>query len=149
KGKAASCKPLIFAYQAAFSGVAGSGTIDGQAAAWKTAPPDAALPDLLSHYESQGFPLEGVTLANAPGVHAGMYKTPTLIVADLKIDSATGSGLLLSNVTGGAVENVWIRVPGQALRLQASILGQTNGIHIDGLHIFGGLGMALGETLYP
>ena len=45
KDKEATCKPFIFAYQAAFSGVAGEGTIDGAGAA----------PELISSYESQGF----------------------------------------------------------------------------------------------
>ncbi len=147
-GKAARCKPLIFAYQAAFSAVMGPGSIDGQADAWRGLPADAVVPDLVSSYESQNFQIQGITLRNAPGVHAAIYKTTTPNVADLKIDSTTGSGLLLSNATGGTVVNVWIRVPGEALDLMPSILGPTVGVHIQGLHIFGGRGMALGDETY-
>jgi hypothetical protein len=66
-GKAARCKPLIFAYQAAFSGIMGPGSIDGQADAWKGSPAEAVLPDLVSSYESQNFQIQGITLRNAPG----------------------------------------------------------------------------------
>jgi pectin methylesterase-like acyl-CoA thioesterase len=148
KGKAASCKPFVFSYQAAFSGVSGLGTIDGTAEAWKNVPPGAVVPDLVSSYESQNFHIEGVTLRNAPGIHAAIYKTTGLSVSDLKIDSATGSGLLLSNQTGGTVSNLWIRVPGEALDLKASILGPTNGVHLSQLHIFGGRGIAVGDEAY-
>lgn len=148
QGKAASCKPFIFSYQAAFSGVSGPGVIDGSAGAWKDAPRGAAIPDLVSSYESQQFHIEGVTLRNAPGIHAAIYKTTSLIISDLKIDSATGSGILLSNVAGGVVGNSWIRVPGEAVDIKASILGPTTGIHIPVLHIFGGRGIAMGDETY-
>jgi pectin methylesterase-like acyl-CoA thioesterase len=147
-GKAASCKPFLFAYQAAFSGVSGPGAIDGQGDVWKSVPRGAAVPDLVSSYESQGFHIEGVTLRNAAGMHAAIYKTTALEVSDLKIDSAAGDGLLLSNTAGAAIRGLWIRVPGEALALKASILGGTTGIHIHGLHIFGGRGIALGDETY-
>lgn len=147
-GKAAQCKPFLFAYQAAFSGVAGAGAIDGQGDAWRGAPAGAVVPDLVSSYESQGFRIQGVTLRNAAGVHAAIYKTTALEISDLKIDSAAGDGLLLSNTTGAQIDGLWIRVPGEAVALKASILGATAGIHMSGLHIFGGRGMALGDPMY-
>lgn len=147
-GKPAQCKPFLFAYQAAFSGVAGAGTIDGQADAWRGVPAGALVPDLVSSYESQGFRIQGVTLRNAAGVHAAIYKTTALEISDLKIDSAAGDGLLLSNTTGATIADLWIRVPGDAVALKASILGSTAGIHIRGLHIFDGRGMALGDPAY-
>ena len=147
-GQAAQCKPFVFAYQAAFSGVSGAGTIDGQGDAWRGVPEGAVVPALVSSYESQGFRIDGVTLRNAPGVHAAIYKTTALEISGLKIDSATGDGLLLSNTTGAQIAGLWIRVPGEALSLKASILGATTGIHIGGLHIFGGRGMALGDPEY-
>src|SRR5215472_8700595 len=54
KDKEATCKPFLFAYQAAFSGVAGEGTIEGSGDA----------PELVSSYESQGFSFSGVNLRN-------------------------------------------------------------------------------------
>ncbi|HEV2446644.1 MAG TPA: pectinesterase family protein [Candidatus Sulfopaludibacter sp.] len=147
-GKAASCKPFIFSYQAAFSGVSGPGTIDGQADAWKNAPRGAAIPDLVSSYESQNFHIEGVTLRNAAGVHAAIYKTTSLSVSDVKVDSDTGDGLLLSNTTGGVVADVWIRVPGDAIALKASMLGPTNGIYFPFPHVFGGRGISVGDETY-
>lgn len=147
-GQAAQCKPFVYAYQAAFSGVAGAGTIDGQGDAWREVPAGAVVPDLVSSYESQGFRIEGVTLRNAAGVHAAIYKTTALEISDLKIDSTTGDGLLLSNTTGAQIGGLWIRVPGEAVSLKASILGATAGVHIRGLHVFGGRGIALGDPTY-
>ena len=149
QGKAASCKPFLFAYQAAFAGVSGSGWIDGQADAWRSAPAGAAIPDLVSSYESQNFHLDGVTLRNAPGIHAAIYKTTNLIVNELKVDSETGSGILLSNVAGGVLDHARIHVPGLALNLKSSILGSTGGIRAAGLQISGGKGVAFGDDLYP
>jgi hypothetical protein len=60
-GQAAQCKPFIFAFQAAFSGVAGAGAIDGPGDTWRGVPEGAVVPDLVSSYESQGFRIEGVT----------------------------------------------------------------------------------------
>src|ERR1700720_574097 len=34
RGNAAACKPFLYSYQAAYSGVAGAGIVDGQGAAW-------------------------------------------------------------------------------------------------------------------
>lgn len=147
-GKAVACKPLIFSYQAAFSGVSGPGSIDGQADAWKAVPRGAAVPDLVAAYESQDFHLEGVTLRNAPGVHAAIYKTTSLIVSDLKIDSETGSGLLLSNVTGAVIADSWIHVPEDGMDVRPSILGPSTGIHIPSLHILGGRGISVGDDRY-
>src|SRR5579871_1843739 len=35
-GKAPNCKPFLYSYQAAYSGVGGTGVIDGQGESWKT-----------------------------------------------------------------------------------------------------------------
>jgi pectin methylesterase-like acyl-CoA thioesterase len=137
KGKEATCKPFVFAYQAAFSGVAGDGTIDGQGAA----------PELVSSYESQGFSLSGVTLRNAKAIAAAIYKTTNFVSADLKIDSPTppeGIGMLLSNVTGAEVEGARIRVAGESIALRSSILGPTTNVRIRGARFFGGLGVVNG-----
>lgn len=147
-GKAASCKPFLFSYQAAFSGIGGQGAIDGQADAWNGVPADAVVPDLVSSYESQNFHLDGVTLRNAVGVHAGIYKTTAFVSSGLKINSKTGSGVILSNPTGASIDDLAIRVPGEALAVRASILGSATGVHIRGLRIDGGKGIALGDETY-
>jgi pectin methylesterase-like acyl-CoA thioesterase len=136
KDKEATCKPFVFAYQAAFSGVAGDGTIDGQGAA----------PELVSSYESQGFLLSGVTLRNAKGMAAAIYKTTNFVTANLKIDSSApeGIGMLLSNTTGAEVESPWIRVAGESIALRSSILGPTTNVRIRGARFFGGRGVVNG-----
>lgn len=129
---AAPCKPFVFSYQAAFSGVSGPGTIDGRGVA----------PELVSSYESQGFHIEGVMLRNASRTAAAIYKTTALVISDLKIDGEKGAGLLLSNTTGAEIAGLWIRAPGEALSMQSSILGPTFGIHLRDLHFFGEHGIA-------
>src|ERR1051326_6727960 len=74
EGKGARYKPLIFAYQAAFSGVRGAGTIDGRGVAR----------ELVTSYESQGFRIEGVTLRNAMEIHAAIYKTTAPVIANVR-----------------------------------------------------------------
>jgi len=158
-GKAASCKPFLYSYQAAYSGVAGAGAIDGQGEAWwdmvrasEKSAKTIAVPDLLSSYESQGFRIAGITLRNAAGVHAAIFKTTGLSVADLKIESpenaAASTGLLLSNAASATVGNLWIRAPGDAIALKASILGPTSNVAIRDAHIFGGRGISIGDETY-
>ena len=158
-GNAAACKPFLYSYQAAYSGVAGAGIVDGQGAAWwdlvraaeKSSQP-IALPDLLSSYESQGFRIAGITLRNAAGIHAAIFKTTGLSVVHLKIESpetsAASTGLLLSNAVGAAVDGLWIRVPGQAIAPKASILGATTNVAIRDAHIFGGRGISIGDDTF-
>jgi pectinesterase len=160
-GKAAVCKPFLFAYQAAFSGVSGGGVIDGlggetltgQNRSWwglvreaERAGTPISVPDLVSSYESQGFALRGITLRNAPGVHAAIFKTTAPEISGVKIesppDSAASAGILLSNATGGSVTGAWVRVPADALALKSSILGPTTDITVRDVHIFGGNGIA-------
>jgi pectin methylesterase-like acyl-CoA thioesterase len=133
KKKEATCKPFIFAYQAAFSGVEGQGVIDGEGVA----------PELVSSYESQGFRLRGVTLRNAKEIAAAIYKTTDFASAGLKIDSHS-TGILLSNATGAKVTTSWIRVTGDSIELQSSILGATSDVTIQDAHFFGGNGVVKG-----
>lgn len=138
-GKAAVHKPFLFAYQAAFSGVSGGGTIDGQGTA----------PELVSSYESQGFQIAGVTLRNAAGIPAAIYKTTGLKVSGIRIYSPSAStGLLLSNAQDASVTGAWIRVPGEAVVLQASILGATSQVAIRDVHVIGGRGIRIGDDTY-
>ena len=127
EGSAPACKPFLFSYQAAYSGVAGTGVIDGQGEEWKI---DAAsAPDLVSSYESTGFRIAGVTLRNAAGIHAAIYKSIGFVLSDVRIespdDSTAGAGLLLSNAVDATVTGAWIRVPSKSIALKASILGPT------------------------
>ncbi|MGA3238051.1 MAG: pectinesterase family protein [Bryobacteraceae bacterium] len=142
RGNAATCKPFLYAYQAAYSGVAGAGAIDGQGVA----------SELVSSYESQGFKIAGVTLRNAAGVHAAIFKTIGLTVSGLKIESpensAASAGLLLSNAVSATVDGLWIRAPGDAIALKASILGATSSVAIRDAHIFGGRGISIGDDMY-
>ncbi len=154
-GKAAVCKPFVFAYQAAFSGVAGPGTIDGQGAPWWNLPRQAralastvAVPDLVSSYESQGFRLDGITLRNAAGMHAAIYKTIGLAVSNLKIASPASAGLLLSNAVDARINGAWIRVAGEAIGVEASILGASAGLSLRDVHVFGGRGIRIGGAAY-
>jgi pectin methylesterase-like acyl-CoA thioesterase len=158
-GNAATCKPFLYSYQAAYSGVAGAGIVDGQGAAWwdlvraaeKSGKP-IAVPDLLSSYESQGFRIAGITLRNAAGIHAAIFKTTGLSVAHLKIESpgtsAPSTGLLLSNAVDAAVDGLWIRVPGHAIALKASILGATTNVAVRDAHVFGGRGISIGDDTF-
>jgi pectinesterase len=132
KDKEATCKPFLFAYQAAFSGVAGEGTIDGAGAA----------PELVSSYESQGFTLSGVTLRNPTGIAAAIYKTTGFTSDLLKIDSLTG--ILLSNAVDAKVTGAWIRADKDSIELQSSILGPTTNVTIRNVVFFGGRGIVKG-----
>lgn len=128
---AAKSKPFIFAYQAAFSGVMGEGVIQGNA------------PELVSSYESQGFRLSGVTLRDTHGIAAAIYKTPGFRSEGLKIDAGP-SGILLSNAVNATVSDAWIRVTGDSIDLQSSILGPTTNVAIRNAHLFGGNGIVKG-----
>ncbi|MGH9529565.1 MAG: glycosyl hydrolase family 28 protein, partial [Terriglobales bacterium] len=147
------CKPFLFAYQAAYSGVVGYGTIDGQGGeplagsrrSWwdlLRRGERVSVPDLVSSYESQGFMLSGVTLRSAAGYPASIFKTIGFIAAGLKIespeDSASIAGLLLSNSPGAEIGNIWIHVPSTAISIQGSILGSTSHVSIHDAHLFGG-----------
>jgi pectin methylesterase-like acyl-CoA thioesterase len=142
RGNAATCKPFLYAYQAAYSGVAGAGAIDGQGVA----------SELVSSYESQGFKIAGVTLRNAAGIYAAIFKTIGLTVSGLEIESpensAASTGLLLSNAVSATVDGLWIRAPGDAIALKASILGATSNVAIRDAHIFGGRGISIGDDTY-
>lgn len=163
-----ACKPFLFSYQAPFSGIDGSGVIDGQGGeplqglngkSWWQLEAEASAnsktissPDLVSSYESQSFFLNGVTLRNAAGAHAAIFKTIGFRSSGVKIDAPQApsniTGLLLSNALAGAVENAWIRVPGESLILKPSILGSTAQTRIRDLHIYGGKGILLGDQQY-
>jgi polygalacturonase len=142
RDSAATCKPLLYAYQAAYSGIAGAGAIDGQGAA----------SELVCSYESQGFHIAGITLRNAAGIHAAIYKTSELSVSGLKIESPENStpstGLLLSNVVGAKIASLWIRVPGDAVVVKASILGPTTNVVVVGANVFGGRGISIGDDTF-
>jgi pectinesterase len=141
-GNAATCKPFLYSYQAAYSGVDGAGVIDGQGVA----------SELVSSYESQGFHIAAITLRNAAGIHAAIYKTSELSVAGLKIESPENStpstGLLLSNVVGAKLISLWIRVPGDAVVVKASILGPTTNVAIGDANVFGGRGISIGDDTF-
>jgi pectin methylesterase-like acyl-CoA thioesterase len=145
-----NCKPFLYSYQAAYSGVKGTGVIDGQVDSWKTGAGSA--PELVSSYESTGFTIAGVTLRNAAGIHAAIYKTNGFSMADVRIESpessASGPGLVLSNALDASVSGVWIRVPSRAIVLKASILGPTSGVKLSDIHIFRGRGISIGDKVY-
>jgi pectinesterase len=143
-GKAPSCKPFLFSYQAAYSGVAGGGTIDGQGSGWR----NPTAPDLVSSYESQGFRIEGVTLRNAAGIPAAIFKTIGLRVSKLRIEGLSEStGLLLSNAVDAEVNDTSIRVLGTALRLTGSILGPTTNVRVNRTSLGGG-GVSIGQDVH-
>ena len=158
-----SCKPFLFAYQAAYSGVIGYGTIDGQRGKalaggrrswWDMVHTNRqiSVPDLVSSYESQGFTLSGVTLKSAAGHHAAIFKTIGFMATDLKIespaDSVSSGGMLLSNSPQADIENLWVQIPSQAISIQGSILGSTSHVSIHDVHIFGGGGVSIGDDTY-
>ena len=166
-GRVPVCKPFIYAYQAVYSGILGGGTIDGQGGRplegsqdswWQLAnrrtesDKKIAVPDLVSSYESQGFRMAGVTLRNAAGVHAAIYKTIGFTASQLQIDSSAAShhstGILLSNSPGAVITDSWIRIPADAIALKASILGPTSRVSIRNVHIFGGRGISIGDDVY-
>ena len=161
-----NCKPFLFSYQAAHSGVLGPGTIDGQGGrAAQIAPSwwqrlDSAqshhahieIPALISSYESQNFIVRGVHLRNAPGTALALYKTIGLTVEDVSIDSANtdaaSPGLLLSNSPDAHITGLSTHIAGAAIDLRASILGGTSRVAISGLHVTGGAGISLGDDVY-
>jgi polygalacturonase len=156
-----SCKPFLFAYEAAYSGVMGGGVIDGQGGTplagsnrswWDLAGQGREVPDLVSSCESQGYRALGVTLLNAAGYHLSLFKTIASTIAGLKIDSPANSaspgGLLLSNSPQADIANTWIRVPSLAISIQASILGPTSHVAMRDVHIFGGEGISIGDDTY-
>ncbi|HEX3878723.1 MAG TPA: pectinesterase family protein [Bryobacteraceae bacterium] len=131
KKKEATCKPFIFAYQAAFSGVMGNGNIQGDA------------PELISSYESQGFTLSGVTLRDSRGTAAAIYKTTGFRSEALTIQSQR-AGMLLSNAVDARVRNSWIRAEGDSIDLQSSVLGPTTNVRLRDIHTIGGGGIVKG-----
>ena len=143
-GKAPNCKPFLFSYQAAYSGVAGGGTIDGQGGGWKGNP---TAPDLVSSYESQGFRIEGVTLRNTAGIHAAIFKTIGLRVSRVRIEGTASTGMLLSNAVDAEVNDSWIRVEGTALLLTGSILGPTANVRVNRTSLGGG-GVSIGQDVH-
>jgi pectinesterase len=133
------CKPFIYAYQAAFSGV--TGAIDGGGVARV----------LISSYESQGFHVFKASLRNAADIHLAIFKTTGLRVEDVDIDShSPGSqGILLSNTVDAKILGVnLIRVPKEAISLKASILGGTANVAFERTDIEGGLGISIGDDIY-
>jgi polygalacturonase len=161
-----ACKPFLFSYQAAYSGVLGSGVIDGQggrapqgASSWweriESAQSHRApikVPALISSYESQNFIVRGVHLRNAPGAALAPYKTIGLTLEDVSIDSAgkdaASPGLLLSNSPGAHITGLSTHIPGAAIDLRASILGGTSRVTITNLRVTGGTGLSLGDDIY-
>jgi polygalacturonase len=161
------CKPFLFAYQAAYSGVMGPGTIDGQGSApldgvgqswWnlqaqaKDSRRNVSTPDLVSAYESQGFRVRGLTLRNAAGVHVAIYKTIGFQASDTEI-MASGTapelnGILLSNTPDASLSNMKLHVPGFAIDIRASILGETSHVDIANLQVTGGQGILLGDDVF-
>ena len=141
-GEPARCKPFIYSYQGAFSGIGGEGIIDGQGVAR----------ELVSSYESQGFHVDSVTLRNAGDVDLAIYKTTGLRVNGVRIDSGekatTSTGMLLSNAVDARISDARILAPGVALALKASILGGTSGVTVEHLTIRADTGIAIGDDVY-
>jgi len=122
---------FIYSYQAAYSGVAGGGVIDGE----------GSPAELMCSYESTGFRINGISLRNGSGIHAAIYKTIGLQMMDFHIESNAGSGVLLSNAVDPVVRSGTIRVPGDEIALKNSILGPTTGVKIGGVTFEGGRGI--------
>ncbi len=134
-GKTPACKPFLFSYQAAYSGLAGPGILDGQ-----------NCPVLVADYESQGFHISHITLRNAACALASIEKTIDLSIDAVNLESpanGAAAGIILSNVVNGAIQDAWIHVPGPAIAVQPNILGPTQHIRITRLQFFGGPGLAL------
>lgn len=153
----AGCKPFLFAYQAAYSGIAGPGTIDGQGQQWRQLAAKAAeedksisLPALVSSYESQNFSVRGLTLKEAAGDSLALYKTIGFTAEGTQIQTASGDGqgVLLSNSPGAKLSGLSISIPGVAIDLRASILGGTKRVVVDHARIAGGKGISLGDNVY-
>ncbi len=160
------CKPFLFSYQAAYSGVLGPGAIDGQggrapqaSSSWWERLEYAAshhahieVPALISSYESQNFIVRGIHLRNAPGASLAIYKTIGLTLENVSIDApaanAASPGLLLSNSPGAHVSGLSTHIAGAAIDLRASILGATSHVVITNLHVTGGTGLSLGDDVY-
>ena len=142
--KEAVCKPFLFAYQAARSGVLGEGTIDGQG--WSGGSQSA--PDLLASYESEEFAVRGVTLRNAAAAHLGLYKTPSVHANSVQIEGGKGTGVLLSNTQNADLSGFSIHTGGAAVDLRASILGATSQVKIHNFRIAAGTGIHLGDSVY-
>ena len=151
------CKPFLFAYQAAYSGVAGLGTVDGRGQRWwpllakaKELNKSVSLPALISSYESQNFSVRGLTLRNSAGTSLAFYKTIGSSAAGTRIEASSGNvrGILLSNSPDAKLSGLNISVPGPAIDLRASILGGTKRVSIDHVRIAGGTGISLGDDVY-
>lgn len=167
KTESVQCKPFVFSYQAPFSAVMGTGTIDGQGGTEVTLSETSwwdrqhkarkshqilSAPDLVSDYESQGFQLIGVRIRNAPAASLAIFKTigfaASNVVIDSPTDSEAGAGIVLSNAVGASIDGAWIRTPAEAISLQASILGASTHARLHDVHIYGGQGISIGNAHY-
>lgn len=151
------CKPFLFAYQAAYSGVAGQGTIDGGGQQWwplltkaQQQGKQVSLPALVSSYESQSFSVRGLTLINSAGTSLALYKTIGFTGEGTRIQADAGAvcGVLLSNSPDAHLSALDIAVPRAAIDLRASILGGTKRVSIGHVRISGGTGISLGDNTY-
>lgn len=132
--EAPSCKPFIFSYQSPYSGVDGSGTIDGQGCAV-----------LVADYESQGFHIDHVTLTNASHDLAAIYKTIDLWISGARFSSAP-TGIVLSNAANAQIADSRIAVSGAAIATERSILGPTAHIILRDVTTEGGRGIQLADA---
>ena len=156
KANRPQCKPFIFSYQAAYSGVMGTGTIDGQAIAiariLRPVLGARSLPSLIAAYESYGFRIVGLTLRNAIGTDVSITKTQRFKAFGISIDSwSTRSvlpALVLTNCEDSSIDRVHIHNRGEAIVLRASILGPTRNIDLRDIAIREGSGIRIGDPRY-
>ncbi|HEX4748460.1 MAG TPA: pectinesterase family protein [Bryobacteraceae bacterium] len=129
-----SCKPFIFSYQSPYSGIDGSGIIDGQ-----------GCPIIVADYESQGFHIAHVTLKNASRALTAIYKTIDASISGLTLLSAP-TGILLSNAVQTQIVESHIRVSGFGITTEPTVLGPTSQILIRNLTLNGGRGLQMPDA---
>jgi pectin methylesterase-like acyl-CoA thioesterase len=131
QGRTPTCKPFIFSYQAADSGLAGTGTIDGQ-----------GCPEVIADYESQGFHVAGLTVKDGALALIDIEKTIDASIADVTIGNDTehhhAAGVVLRNVVQGRIENSRIKVSGEAISVRPSILGPTSKLVLRNIAVSAG-----------
>lgn len=158
------CKPLITADNVDDSGIMGEGAIDGRGGAtllgqpstWWDLAHEAKVMDksqsvfpllLVSH--ARNFTLYGITLRNAPGLHAGVSQSDGFTAWGVKImtpqSARNTDGIDPKSSRNVTIEHCFIHAGDDNVALGSSNAGPESNISILHNHFYAGHGMSIGS----